>query len=376
MEIGNLMQYVIYTRGMNKDYIWSKPHDDSANHDFLSSNGIVVKRQPDGDYTVYLTSEPTTKKDYIGRNITISCLISNCSDWVAKGLTIYTLQHWNHFVQDFERFVDNFGSDDWSVDEDAVKRFVSKHLANATGKTWATKIENDNTDETRNNLLEDLLQYAFSANAGIKCVIDNGVLTGNDCLTKIRTEADVYLWTGGSKKILTSNIPPDNTEKNFANTEITKINSKPRSLTLTNLFPNETVLQLLVLVLLAASILCNIYLIKTRNDAQKNYKNKIKSLNDQFQASNETASRWKKQAEILKAERLQAKSTNIPIRVSQNPDNSYIEVMNACKNLQKQIDSMQTEIKTLTTEVKKITSEPVSKLPLEPEKNNNPEKKE
>jgi hypothetical protein len=47
-----------------------------------------------------------------------------------------------------------------------------------------SKRSNDNADETRNNLLEDLLKYDFSASPGIKYVIDNGVLSGIDRIDK------------------------------------------------------------------------------------------------------------------------------------------------------------------------------------------------
>jgi predicted RNA-binding protein with PIN domain len=345
---------------MNKDYVWSKPHDDSAIHDFLSSNGVVVKRQPDGDFTVYLTSEPTTKKDYIGRNITISCLIFNCSDWIAKGLTIYALQHWNHFVQDFEKFVNNFGSDDWSVDEDAIRRFVSKHSANTTGKILETKTEDDNTDETRNNLLEDLAKYDFSAGPGIKCVIDNGVLTGNDRLTKIRTEAEVYLWTSGSKRILTENKPP---EKNVANTETARIITKLNLSFLKKLFHREMLWQIILFVLLAASILCNIYLVKFRNNSQKDYEIKIAELKKQVQLCNDSALQWKERANLL-----QMNLENISNKIDKNFNNSNREVKNLHKNLQEQI-------LFLLSQIQKIQDE-VQKLPREPEHHNRSQIKE
>ncbi|MDR0337029.1 MAG: hypothetical protein LBI18_08060 [Planctomycetaceae bacterium] len=353
------MQYAIYTRGINKDYLWNKPHNNSTIHDLLSSHGIVVKRQTDGDFTVYLTSEKTTKKDYIGRNITISCLISDCSDWIAKGLTIYALQNWDHFVQDMEKFVNNFGSDDWSIDEDAIKRFVSKHSANTTGNYWITKIENDNTTETRNELLENLTKYDFSENTGIKCVIDNGVLTGNDCLTKIRTETDVYLWTGGNKKILTDQ---KTIEKNITNNESTRIITKPKLSFLKKFFQfnRETIWQIILFTLLTASILCNIYLVKSRNNAQKNYETKIAELKKQNQLYYNSILQRQKHINSLQQQQRQLEF--IPNVIDKNFNNSNREI----KNLKEQINILFLQIQKIQDEIQKL-SQP-------PEQNNNPKK--
>jgi predicted RNA-binding protein with PIN domain len=334
---------------MNKDYTWSKTPDDSAIHGFLSSNGIVVKRQPDDYFTVYLASEPTPKKDYIRRNITISCLISNCSDWAAKGLTIYALQNWNNFVQDFEKFVNNFGLDDWSVDESALKRFVSKHTADATGKIFVVKIENNNTDETRNELLADLAKYDFSTGSGIKCIIDAGVLTGNDRLAKVRAEADVYLWAGGNKKLLTDDKP---LEKNVINTDAAHAIPKQKLPFLKKLFQRETVLQILLIILLAASILCNIYLINIRNSSQKNYEMKIAELKKQVQLCNGSALQWKERAVLLQ--------TNLDLmseKIDKSFNNSSREVKDLHKNLQNQINSLLVQIQKIHDQVKKLQHE-------------------
>ncbi|MDR1052783.1 MAG: hypothetical protein LBL39_01255 [Planctomycetaceae bacterium] len=345
------MQYAIYTRGINKDYIWSKTLDDSAIHNFLSSNGVVVKRQPDDDFMVYLTSEPATKKDYIGRNITISCLVSGCSDWIAKGLTIYALQNWDHFVNDFEKFVNNFGSDDWSVDEDAVKRFVSKHSISTTGKNFTTRTENNNTNETRNDLLDELTKYDFSENTGIKCIIDNGVLTGNDNLIKVRTETDVYLWTGGNKKTL---IEEDNKPslKNVVNTDSIRTTNKPKLPQLS--FPKiavcrETVLRTILFILLAVSLSCNIYLITLRNNSLNSYEAKIVKLEKQVLICNDSARQWKERAELL--------SKNLDI-VSGKIDKNFNHSNNDIGILQEKIDSLIVEFRNLQINVQKLQQDP------------------
>ncbi|MDR1291131.1 MAG: hypothetical protein LBK06_08020 [Planctomycetaceae bacterium] len=340
------MQYAIYTRGINKDYIWSQTLDDSAIHNFLSSNGVVVKRQPDGDFMVYLTSEPATRKDYIGRNITISCLIAGCSDWIAKGLTIYVLQNWDHFVNDFEKFVNNFGSDDWSVDEDAVKRFVSKHSISTTGKNFITRIENNNTNETRNDLLDELTKYDFSLNTGIKCIIDNGVLTGNDNLIKVRTETDVYLWTGGNKRILTEEDKP--ALKNVAKTDSARTTSKPKLPNL--LFPKisvcrETVLRTILFILLAVSLSCNIYLITFRNNSLNLYEAEIVKLKKQVLICNDSARQWKERAELL--------SKNLDI-VSGKIDKNFNHSNDDIRNLQKKIEDLIETLNRQIIEVQKL----------------------
>ncbi|MDR3109241.1 MAG: hypothetical protein LBU65_06080 [Planctomycetaceae bacterium] len=198
------MQYAIYTRGKNVDYKWSSQESRQVVN-YLNGNGIIAERQTNGQFSVYLVSEPTAEKDYQGRSISISVLVSDCPEPTAKALAVWALEKWGNYAPDFTPCVRNFGNDNWEADTAALECFVEKiksgKSVEMTGTPFTDRFENGNNEASRSSLIGEIKKYDFSANAGFKLVADGGLMTG-DNLKKLRDSLDRYLSGNGERKAL------------------------------------------------------------------------------------------------------------------------------------------------------------------------------
>ena len=205
------MRYKIYARGKTVDYRWSAAPDFNF-HDYLGGNGIIVARTNTGTYTVYLVSEPSAITDFLKRPTRIGVLANECSEQKAKGVAVWALKHWDGFCEEFERFVKDFGSDEWEADDTALEKFFAGiPEINTTGATLERRSENGNTPENRKNLAEEMEKFDFSQTAGFKLTVDGELMTGGK-LKKLHNEAQRYLSGDGGKRYLADDAQKQKSE--------------------------------------------------------------------------------------------------------------------------------------------------------------------
>jgi len=196
------MQYSIYTRGFNADYCWKNSQPRVGIQDYLNANGVLVARDSEGKFDVYLCSSPTEKKDYMGRQISIAVFVSGCTETKAKELAIWALEHWDNFADTFSTFVDDFGKDEWTVNNSVFKQWVDNVAeVAATDIPFENRLGNGNTDKSRKELIAELRQFKFNQKAGFKLVVDGGLMTGQR-FKDIQYDADRYLFKDGERKVL------------------------------------------------------------------------------------------------------------------------------------------------------------------------------
>ena len=200
------MQYSIYTRGFNTDYCWKHLEPRVRIQDYLNANGVLVARDPEGKFDVYLCSPPTEKKDYMGRKISIAVFVSGCTEAKAKGLAGWALEHWNNSADTFSTFVDDFGKDEWTANNSVLKQWVDNVAeVAATDIPFGNRLGNGNTDESRKELITELRQFKFNQKAGFKLVVDGGLMTGQR-FKDIQYDVDRYLYKDGDRKALPDKI--------------------------------------------------------------------------------------------------------------------------------------------------------------------------
>ena len=200
------MQYKIYTRGKTVDYKWSAAPDYEF-HEYLGGNGIVVARANTGTYTVYLVSEPSSATDSQGRRMRICVLITECTEWKAKGIAVWALENWNGFCTTFERFVKDFGFDAWEADTEALEKFFNEIPGiDTTGATLIRRSENGNTPENRKVLADEIKNFDFSQTAGFKLAVDGALMTGGKLKT-LQEQVQRYLTGDGSLRHFKDDLP-------------------------------------------------------------------------------------------------------------------------------------------------------------------------
>ncbi|MDR0327800.1 MAG: hypothetical protein LBI05_05845 [Planctomycetaceae bacterium] len=197
------MQYSIYTRGYNTDYSWKNSKPELNFQEYLGANGLLVARRIDGTFTAYLVSSPTVKTDYMSRNISIAVLVGGCTEAKAKGLAVWALEHWGNFGDTFSTFVDDFGKDGWTVNDSAIEQWIDSITdIPATAAPFENRFAGDsNETSSRKQLIAELKQFRFNPKAGIKLVVDGGLLPGPP-FEDIQYAVDRYLYKGGERKAL------------------------------------------------------------------------------------------------------------------------------------------------------------------------------
>jgi hypothetical protein len=195
------MRFSAYTRGFKNDYKWSSPPEFNF-HEYLKEDGVIVYRNTGGTFCVYLSSAATDKKDYQQRSISVSLLVSDFSESKAKGLTCWALQHFGNYAAELEHCIKYPGTDNWELNEQAVKQFIDSITAiDTTERPLSDRTENANTAENREQLLQELHRFDFSPKNGIKLIIDSGVNTGEK-LNEIRSQVQRYLTGSATMRIL------------------------------------------------------------------------------------------------------------------------------------------------------------------------------
>jgi hypothetical protein len=245
------MQFSIYTRGYNADYSWKNSQPELNFQEYLGANGLLVARRIDGTFTVYLVSSPTAKTDYMSRKISIAVLVSGCTEAKAKALAVWALKHWDNSADTFSTFVDNFGKDEWTVNNSVFKQWID-NVADvaATDISFENRLGNGNTDASRKELIAELQQFKFNPKTGFKLVVDGGLMTGQR-FKDIQYAVDRYLFKDGERKAL-----PDKPVSTEAPTEKTATSKSTG-------FPLPFLAVLLGLVIGAAG--CWLYLDKHPN---------------------------------------------------------------------------------------------------------------
>ncbi|MDR3183385.1 MAG: hypothetical protein LBT89_10820 [Planctomycetaceae bacterium] len=200
--------YAVYTRGTKSNYRWSTPPAlDFQN--YLSGSGIAVYRQVNGQFAVFVLSEPTARTNGTGQSVRIGVLATDCSEGQTKGLAAYVLAHSGEALADaFAGFVRNGNAEqEWEADTAAVEHFLQGITPKKTaGKVFANRQANNNTAQTRSKLAAELSQYDFSPKSGLKLVIDAEKLSGS-ALNEVRTKVDRYLMKGGRDETLPDKEP-------------------------------------------------------------------------------------------------------------------------------------------------------------------------
>ncbi|MDR3233225.1 MAG: hypothetical protein LBT46_06115 [Planctomycetaceae bacterium] len=195
------MKFSAYTRGFKNDYRWSSPPEFPLN-EYVKEDGIVVYRNADGTFFVYLCSGATDKTDYQQRKISVALFINGCSESKAKGFAYWALQHFGNTTANLERCIKYYGTDHWELDENAVKQFADSVVEiDVTEKFLKDRTENANTEENRRMLMYELLHYDFSPKNGLILCVDDGIKTGEK-LDEIRSQAQRYLTGKAVAKIL------------------------------------------------------------------------------------------------------------------------------------------------------------------------------
>jgi hypothetical protein len=195
------MKFFAYTRGFKNDYRWSSPPALPFN-EYLKENGIVIYRNANGNFSVYLCSEIADKTDYQQRRISAAVLIDGCGESKAKGFAYWALQSFGNYSLELERCIKHAGTDSWELDEKAIRQFVDSITeVETTGKPLIGRTENANTVENRQTLMRELQCYDFSSESGLKLCIDGGMKSGEK-LTEIRSQVQRYLTANASLKIL------------------------------------------------------------------------------------------------------------------------------------------------------------------------------
>jgi hypothetical protein len=136
------------------------------------------------------------------RVIRIGVLVSGCSQKQAKGLTAFALQNWGQFLNAWDNFVTNFGTDDWKTNESAIEQFVKQcGEGETTYDVFGKRFEDGNTAESRRKLIEEIKCRDWSDKNGLKLVVDGGLMTGGT-LKEIQSNVDRYLAGTGQRKVL------------------------------------------------------------------------------------------------------------------------------------------------------------------------------
>lgn len=192
------MQFAIYTSGHSpdSDYQWSSPSLKMLGSSLadLVSVGIVVYRNDEGLFSVYMHSENSKAVDYRGRGIRIGLLITGCEEEKMKGLVTWRITHWDQCAPVFQDFCTDFGTDGWTIDSEAIERFVQDIADIPPSEViFEKRYENANTEENRLRLLEEIQHFDFSPATGLKLIVDASILSGTERLQFVRSEVERYL---------------------------------------------------------------------------------------------------------------------------------------------------------------------------------------
>ncbi|MDR0337875.1 MAG: hypothetical protein LBI18_12375 [Planctomycetaceae bacterium] len=214
------MQISIYTRGQHNDNTWKPQAKWNDINAYLSdTNGLLVYRQDNDLFSVYAVSEPSEKRDYQNRLISIGLLFSDCSEIETRKLTTFCLSNWGQLCVYFTAFIENFGSDRWNINIERLSKFVNRlPVVEDHRYVFLSRYENDNTADTRKKLCNEMKQCTFSDGKGLKLVVTEIPLTGS-AATIIRSQVDRYFWCNGIEKTLAAKTTKTTETKKRVNVE-------------------------------------------------------------------------------------------------------------------------------------------------------------
>ena len=140
----------------------------------------------------------------------IAVFVSGCTEAKAKGLAIWALEHWDNSGDTLSTFVNDFGENGWTVNEPGIGQWIdSVAEIPATATLFEDRLEDDsNTTKSRNQLIAELKQFGFKQKAGIKLVVDGGLMTGQR-FKDIQYAVDRYLFKDGKRKALSNEPLPE-----------------------------------------------------------------------------------------------------------------------------------------------------------------------